>query len=114
MWQTESVVPHSAKQFGEIEKHNEQIRNADILHKSILEKGADASIKQIELAKEQNRLLSENYDKLKDLYNMQFQATEEAKEELCRSQKYNMWMMLISVVSMLAAIVSIIVSIFAL
>ena len=113
MWQTESVVPHSAKQFGEIEKHNEQIRNADILHKSKLEKGAEASIEQKELVKDQvdllyqqNRLLSENYDKLKELYEMQRRSTEDAKAELRKTQIYNACMMVISIVSMLMAVIS--------
>lgn len=118
MQQIEPVVPHSAKQVAEIQKRNEQIKAADLQHKSKLEKGAEASIAQRELVKnqvdllyEQNRLLSENYDKLKEIYDAQCQSTIEAKEDLRRSRIYNAWMMVISVVSMLTAIVGVVISV---
>lgn len=117
MRQIEPVVPHSAKQVAEIQKRNEQIKAADLQHKSKLEKGADASIEQKELVKDQvdllykqNRLLSDNYDKLKEIYDAQCQSTIEAKEDLRRSRRYNAWMMVVSIISMLAAIVSIVIS----
>ena len=53
MWQIEAVVPHSAKQVAEIQKRNEQIKAADLQHKNKLEKGAEASIEQKELVKDQ-------------------------------------------------------------
>lgn len=113
MWQIEAVVPHSAKQVAEIQKRNEQIKAADLRYKSKLEKGADASIEQKELVKnqvdllyEQNRLLSNNYDKLKEIYDAQCQSTIEAKEDLRKSRRYNAWMMVVSIVSMLAAVFS--------
>lgn len=113
MRQIEPVVPHSAKQVAEIQKRNEQIKAADLRHKSKLEKGADASIEQKELVKnqvdllyQQNQLLSENYDKLKELYEMQRRSTEDAKAELRKTQIYNACMMVISIVSMLMAVIS--------
>lgn len=118
MHQIEPVIPHSAKQATEIQKRNEQIKAADLQHKNKLEKGAEASIAQRELVKnqvdllyQQNRLLSENYDKLKEIYDAQCQSTIEAKEDLRRSRIYNAWMMAISVVSMLAAVISLLVSV---
>ena len=117
MQQIEPVVPHSAKQVAEIQKRNEQIKAADLQHKNKLEKGAEASIEQKELVKDQvdllykqNRLLSDNYDKLKEIYDAQCQSTIEAKEDLRRSRRYNAWMMVVSIISMLAAIVSIVIS----
>ncbi len=117
MQQIEPVVPHSAKQVAEIQKRNEQIKAADLQHKNKLEKGAEASIEQKELVKnqvdllyKQNRLLSDNYDKLKEIYDAQCQSTIEAKEDLRRSRRYNAWMMVVSIISMLAAIVSIVIS----
>ena len=119
MQQIEPVVPHSAKQVAEIQKRNEQIKAADLQHKSKLEKGAEASIEQKELVKnqvdllyQQNQLLSENYDKLKELYEMQRRSTEDAKAELRKTQIYNACMMIVSFISMLAAIVSTIISIY--
>lgn len=113
MQQIEPVIPHSAKQATEIQKRNEQIKAADLQHKSKLEKGAEASIEQKELVKDQvdllyqqNQLLSENYDKLKELYEMQRRSTEDAKVELRKTQIYNACMMVISIISMLMAVIS--------
>lgn len=55
---------------------------------------------------EQNHLLSDNYVKLKDMYDSQSESYREAQEELRRSRKYNVSMMIISAVAMLAAIAS--------
>ena len=75
--------------------------------------GAEASIAQKELleqqlafTQEQNRLLSENYDKLKEMYDAQVNANREATAELAKSKRFNKWMMIIAVVAMLAAIAS--------
>lgn len=75
--------------------------------------GAEASIEQKELIeqqlgilREQNSLLSDNYEKLKEMYNAQVQENADAKDELKRSRRYNGWMMAVSVISMLAAIAS--------
>mgnify|MGYP006951010178 FL=1 len=48
---------------------------------------------QIDLLYEQNRVLSENNQKLKDMYEAQLQAAEEARAELEKSHIYN-WVML--------------------
>lgn len=73
--------------------------------------GAEASIaqeklleEQIEVLKTQNMLLSDNYEKLKEMYDSQVQTNIEARTELEKSKKYNRWMLVIAVVSMLAAI----------
>lgn len=75
--------------------------------------GAEASIEQRDLIeqqlgilREQNLLLLDNYEKLKDMYDAQVQENADAKDELKRSHQYNRWMMVVSVTSMLAAIVS--------
>ena len=118
MWQTESMAANSARAVFENAKNEAQRENEESRYKSKLEKGAEASIAQRELVKnqvdllyEQNRLLSENYDKLKEIYDAQCQSTIEAKEDLRRSRIYNAWMMVISVVSMLAAVASTVVDI---
>lgn len=118
MWQTEPMAVNSARAVFENAKIKAQRENEESQHKNELEKGAEASIAQRELVKnqvdllyEQNRLLSENYDKLKEIYDAQCQSTIEAKEDLHRSRIYNAWMMVISVVSMLAAIVSVVISV---
>lgn len=75
--------------------------------------GAEASIEQRDLIEQQlgilrekNLLLLDNYEKLKDMYDAQVQENVDAKDELKRSHQYNRWMMVVSVTSMLAAIVS--------
>ena len=80
-------------------------RNATIMA------GAEANVAQKELLEqqldaigEQNRLLADNYNKLKDLYDVQVQANIEAKEDLKRSRNFNAWMMVIAIIAMLAAI----------
>lgn len=78
---------------------------------SALVAGMEASIaqkklfeEQIEVLKMQNMLLSDNYEKLKEMYDSQVQTNIEARTELEKSKKYNRWMLVIAVVSMLAAI----------
>lgn len=73
--------------------------------------GAEASIEQKELLqqqldiiREQNSLLCDNYNKLKEMYDAQVEVTTESKAELDRSKKFNAWMMVIAIVAMLAAI----------
>ena len=118
MWQTEPMAVNSARAVFENAKIKAQRENEESQHKNKLEKGAEASIAQRELVKnqvdllyEQNQLLSENYDKLKEIYDAQCQSTIEAKEDLRRSRIYNAWVMVVSVVSMLAAVASTVVDI---
>lgn len=80
--------------------------------------GAEASIEQkellqqqLEIIREQNALLCDNYEKLKEMYDAQVQENESAKEELKRSRRYNAWMMVIAIFAMLAAIAGPIVTI---
>lgn len=80
--------------------------------------GAEASIEQkellqqqLEFIREQNVLLCDNYEKLKEMYDAQVQENESAKEELKRSRRYNAWMMVIAIFAMLAAIAGPIVTI---
>ena len=80
--------------------------------------GAEASIEQkellqqqLEIIREQNALLCDNYEKLKEMYEAQVQENESAKEELKRSRRYNAWMMVIAIFAMFAAIAGPIVTI---
>ena len=73
--------------------------------------GAEASIEQKELLqqqldiiREQNSLLCDNYNKLKEMYDAQVQTNIESNDELDRSKKFNAWMMVIAIIAMLAAI----------
>lgn len=73
--------------------------------------GAEASIEQkeilqqqLEMIREQNMFLCDNYEKLKEMYDAQVQANIEAKTELDRSKRFNSWMMVIAIIAMLAAI----------
>lgn len=80
---------------------------------STLVAGAEASIaqkelleQQLEISQKQNALLLDNYEKLKEMYDAQVQANKEANEELKRSKRFNAWMMVISIIAMLAAVAS--------
>ena len=73
--------------------------------------GAEASIEQkellqqqLEMIREQNVFLCDNYEKLKEMYEAQVQANIDAKTELDRSKRFNAWMMVIAIIAMLAAI----------
>ena len=66
---------------------------------------------QVGILIEQNRLLTENYNKLKDMYDNQVVSYNEAEEDLRRSRNYNKWMMVVAIIAMLAAIASPIVTI---
>ena len=88
-------------------------------HRAALEAGANAAVsqqklleQQISLLKEQNCTLSENYAKLEEMYRAQVKDAEDSKEELHRSRKFNGWMMVIAVISMLAAVAGPIITIF--
>lgn len=86
---------------------------------SILVAGAEASIDQrellaaqLEVIQKQNELLAENYGKLKELYDAQVQSTQDAKEDLLRSRRYNIVMMSISIIAMLAAVAGPVITLF--
>ena len=66
----------------------------------------DLMQQQVDILHEQNALLADNYDKLKHLYDDQIQVNAEAKAELVKTKRYNAAMMAVSVIAMLAAIVS--------
>ena len=59
---------------------------------------------QMSILLEQNQLLADNYDKLKNMYDQQVKLNSESKEELEKSRWYNRWMMVIAIVAMIAAI----------
>ena len=59
---------------------------------------------QIGILIEQNSLLNQNYMKLKEMYDAQADAYLIAQEDLKRSRRYNLVMMIISIIAMLAAI----------
>ena len=73
--------------------------------------GAEASIaqkelleQQVQIIQKQNELLTDNYSKLKEMFDAQVEANKEAKEELKRSKRFNLAMMIIAIIAMLAAI----------
>lgn len=63
----------------------------------------EKSNEQIKLLNEHNEQLISNYKKLEDLYKLKEKELEEAKQEAKKSKRYNMIMMIISVVSMMIA-----------
>lgn len=111
-------IANSARTISEFNRRNEtalflnaQAKQEQINREKRIAAGADASIaqkelleQQLEIIQKQNELLSDNYSKLKEMFDVQVEANKEAKEELKRSRKFNIVMMIIAIVAMLAAI----------
>ncbi len=101
----------SARQVAEISRRMDEKNQREAEHRAKLEAGAEADIaqkellqSQLEALREQNGLLSENYKKLKEMYDSQVEANEAARNDLKSSRKFNAWMMVIAIIAMLAAI----------
>lgn len=107
---------HSAAQMAEVERKMDAIKRETAAQQArrdfALSEAAEAGKAQLELSqsqvtylKEQNSLLQENYNKLNELYRMQQQSAQKAKEDLKISRRFNICMLVVSVVSMLAAVI---------
>lgn len=101
----------SAQKVAEIYRLMDEKNQREAEHRAKLEAGAEADIAQKELLqiqlaalREQNGLLSENYKKLKEMYDSQVESNEAAQNDLKSSHKFNAWMMVIAIIAMLAAI----------
>lgn len=120
-----SSVPSSVTHFYEMTeeiKQNQQIleqrrAQSDKINARLLA-GAEANIaqktlfeQQIEILQKQNDLLFDNYSKLKELFDEQVATNEEAKDELKRSKRFNIAMMIIAIIAMIAAVAGPIVTI---
>ena len=73
--------------------------------------GADANVaqhellkKEMELVEKQNELLQNNYKKLEELFNEQVETNRDDRKELKRSKHFNLAMMIISTIAMIATI----------
>lgn len=98
----------------DMERHQrlvQQINEIDAEKNVTLLAGAEANIaqkelfeQQIEIIQKQNELLFDNYSKLKELFDAQVETNKEAKEELKRSKRFNIAMMIIAIIAMIAAI----------
>lgn len=111
MIQSEYNVPNSARKVMEIWEDRNKREKDEQNYKKHIEEGALANIEQkkliksqIDLLYEQNKSLSDNYDKLREIYSLQCQANEDAKHQLKWSRIFNLLMMIISFISMLATI----------
>ena len=119
------TIANSAATFSEISRQQEAaFRAVTIANRERIEReekmvaGAEASIaqkellgQQVEFLQKQNDLLSDNYLKIKEMFDAQVEANREAKEELKRSKRFNLGMMIIAIIAMLAAIAGPIVTI---
>lgn len=120
-----SSVPSSVTRFYKMTeeiKQNQQIleqrrAQSDKINARLLA-GAEANIaqktlfeQQIEILQKQNDLLFDNYSKLKELFDEQVATNEEAKDELKRSKRFNIAMMIIAIIAMIAAVAGPIVTI---
>jgi len=99
------------RQFEESRRAIAQVNKERIEREKRMVAGAEASIaqkelqeQQVEFFQKQNELLSENYSKLKEMFDVQDEANKEAKEELKRSKRFNFAMMIIAIIAMLAAL----------
>ena len=104
-------IATSAQKAAEISRRMDEKNRIEAEHRAKLEAGAEADIVQKELLqsqldalREQNGLLSENYEKLKEMYDSQLEANEAARNDLKSSRRFNAWMMVIAIIAMLAAI----------
>ena len=102
---------NSARTAAEARRQEQEIQNAASAHRKKLEAGAEAAMEQKALLEQQNHLLkiqngqlTDNYNKLKELYDSQVASGEEAQKELKKSKRFNAWMMVIAIISMLAAL----------
>ena len=116
---------NSASIVAEINRQNEEMfrsiaeaNQEKLAREEKMVAGAEANIAQKELleqqigiVRKQNELLSDNYLKLKEMFDAQVEANREAKKELKQSKRFNIVMMIISAVAMLAAIAGPIVTI---
>lgn len=93
------LMAQASREKAEKEKRMLAGAEANVAQKQLLEQ-------QLDIIQKQNELLYDNFSKLKEMYDDQVQANKEAKDELERSRKYNKWMMAISIIAMLAAIAS--------
>ena len=100
-----------AEEMAHGERVDAAIARESAKRNATLAAGAEASIEQkeilqqqLEMIREQNMFLCDNYEKLKEMYDAQVQANIEAKTELDRSKRFNAWMMVIAIIAMLAAI----------
>ena len=96
----------------------QQINKIEAEKNATLLAGAEANIaqkelfeQQIEIIQKQNELLFDNYSKLKELFDAQVEANKEAKDELKQSRRFNTVMIIIAVISMIAAVAGPIVTI---
>lgn len=108
---TVSVVAGISNHQEEMQFAAAQANQEKIEREERMVAGAEATIaqkelleQQVEILLQQKELFSENYSKLKDMYDEQVQANKDAKEELRRSKRFNLAMMIISIIAMLAAI----------
>lgn len=115
----------SAKQVAEIseamkksQRLSEEAKRQTAQRDAKIIAGAEASIaqkelleQQLETAQEQNTILNDNYNKLKELYEIQEKANKEAQIALIQSRRNNTCMMIIAIIAMLAAIAGPIVTI---
>ena len=105
-YQEESLRAVAQANQERIEREERMVAGAEasIAQKALLEQ-------QVEIIKKQNELLSDNYSKLKEMYDAQVEANKEAKAELKSSKRFNFAMMIIAIIAMLAAIAGPIVTI---
>lgn len=59
---------------------------------------------QMQILQEQNALLAANYTKLEETYTAQVESYKKAQDDLTQSRKFNIWMMVVAVIAMFAAI----------
>lgn len=110
---TAKIISSLANDMRTAQESMEVLAQQEAIRKSTLVAGAEASIRQKELLEEQlksmqkqNKLLCDNYEKLKEMFDAQVQANRDSKDELEQSRRFNRWMMTVSVIAMLAAIAS--------
>lgn len=88
------------QQLSELKSQN------DILAEQLKAEQAQRKIleEHLEITTQQYGLLSANYQKLEEMYNVQKESLKDSRKDLRKSRVFNAWMMVIAIVAMLAAV----------
>jgi len=99
----QNVVPQVPSFIKEMNERNREMLNRIKPIDEVLEKELEPIVSSNQLVIE---ALTDNYNKLDDLYRLKEKELEDAKNDNKKLKTYNAWMLVITILSMLAAMAS--------
>lgn len=99
----QNVVPQVPSFIKEMNERNREMLNRIKPIDEVLEKELEPIVSSNQLVIES---LTDNYNKLDDLYKLKEKELEDAKNDNKKLKTYNAWMLIITILSMLAAMAS--------